>query len=163
MKGIHQYQLSVTWTGNTGTGTSDYRAYQRSHQIISEKKTVIEGSSDPAFRGDASKHNPEDLLLASLSSCHLLWYLHLCAEAGVIVTDYVDNATGTMVETPDGGGHFTEVTLHPFVTVSEASMIDKAIALHQKANVLCFIANSVNFPVRHEVEVRVSAPKSFYR
>jgi organic hydroperoxide reductase OsmC/OhrA len=157
MNGQHDYKLTVRWTGNTGTGTSNYKAYDRSHTIEIENKPDISGSSDPAFRGDKTKHNPEELFLASLSSCHLLWYLHLCAEAGVIVTDYVDNATGIMVETVDGGGHFTEVTLNPIVTVAEKSMIEKASELHKKANELCFIANSVNFPVRHEPTCKIQA------
>jgi len=146
----HQYKTSLTWTGNTGSGTSSYRAYERTHEIGGESKPVIPASSDPAFRGDGTRYNPEEMLVASVSSCHMLWYLHLCAEAGVIVVDYSDDATGTMVETEDTGGHFTEVTLHPEVVVSDASMIDKANALHNEAHRLCYIANSCNFPVRNE-------------
>jgi len=149
MQGQHHYKATVQWTGNKGTGTDNYRNYERSHQIIIEKKSDISGSSDPAFRGDKTKHNPEDLLVSSLSACHMLTYLHLCAVAGVIVTDYIDNATGIMVDTSNGGGQFTEVTLNPIVTVTEQHMVDKANELHKKANELCFIANSVNFPVRH--------------
>ena len=146
----HNYSLTIKWTGNRGTGTSDYRSYDRNHIIQSELKEDINGSSDPAFRGDKTRYNPEDLLVASLSSCHMLSYLHLCAVGGVIVVDYVDNATGKMVETPDGGGHFVEVTLKPVVTVKYSSMIAKANELHHKAGELCFIARSVNFPVNHE-------------
>ena len=149
MKGQHNYAITVKWTGNKGEGTSGYRAYERSHRIIATGKEGISGSSDAAFRGDKTKHNPEDLLVASLSACHMLSHLHLCAIAGVIVTGYIDNATGTMVETSNGGGHFTEVTLNPVVTVMESSMVDKANELHKRANELCFIANSVNFPVHH--------------
>lgn len=155
MNGQHHYQATIKWTGNKGTGTDNYRNYERSHEIEITNKTTILGSSDPAFRGDSSKHNPEDLLVSSLSACHMLWYLHLCSEAKVIVTDYVDNATGLMVETSNGGGQFTEVNLNPIVTVSEESMIDKANELHKKANELCFIANSVNFPVRHNPTARI--------
>jgi organic hydroperoxide reductase OsmC/OhrA len=150
MNGEHHYNLTVKWTGNTGTGTSNYRSFERSHTIIANNKPEIPGSSDPSFRGDKTKYNPEDLLLASLSACHMLWFLHLCAEAGVIVTDYVDNATGIMLETSNGGGRFTEVTLNPVVMVTEISMTEKANELHKKANGLCFIANSVNFPVYHK-------------
>ena len=150
MAGQHKYILTIKWTGNKGTGTSAYRAYDRSHLIIAENKPEISGSSDPAFLGDKTKYNPEELLVASLSSCHMLWYLHLCAEAGVIIVDYTDNATGIMMETPSGGGKFQEVTLYPIVTVAENSMKEKADQLHQKANELCFIANSVNFPVYHK-------------
>ncbi|MBS7563342.1 OsmC family protein [Mucilaginibacter sp. Bleaf8] len=145
----HQYTLTTQWTGNNGTGTSNYKSYQRSYQISIAGKPDIAGSSDPQFMGDPSRHNPEDLLVASLSACHMLWYLHLCAEAGVMVVDYVDRANGTMVEMPDGSGRFTEVTLNPMVTITDHNMADKAMALHAKANKMCFIANSVNFPVRH--------------
>ena len=154
MNKLHNYTLAVQWTGNTGKGTSDYRHYERSHTISAPGKPDIPGSSDPGFRGDRSRYNPEELLLASLSACHMLWYLHLCSENGVVVTDYVDQATGTMLETEDGGGRFTEVTLHPVVTVSDASMVERANALHQQANKLCFIANSCNFPVHHKPECR---------
>ncbi len=149
MKGQHKYATLVRWTGNKGVGTSDYKSYERSHIISADGKPDIEGSSDPAFRGDKSKYNPEDMMVAALSSCHMLWYLHVCAEAGVVVTDYFDNATGIMVETSNGGGRFTEITLNPTITVSEASMIEDAKLLHKKANELCFIANSVNFLTKH--------------
>src|SRR5678816_2274924 len=149
MSGQHHYTLTIQWTGNKGTGTSHYRAYERSHTIFVDNKTELSASSDPAFRGDKSKHNPEELLVASLSSCHMLSYLHLCAVSFIIFTDYVDNAKGTMVETPDGGGRFIEVVLNPIVRITEISMVQKANELHKKANELCFIANSVNFPVHH--------------
>lgn len=150
----HTYEVKVNWTGNLGNGTSDYRAFERSHSISVTNKPVIFGSSDPAFRGDASKYNPEELLVASLSSCHMLWYLHLCAVAGVIVVDYDDNAQGVMEETSDGGGHFSNVLLRPQVVVAEPSMIEKAEKLHKEARQKCFIANSVNFEVAHEAVCR---------
>ncbi|MVM31425.1 OsmC family peroxiredoxin [Spirosoma sp. HMF4905] len=146
----HQYALTTTWTGNKGEGTSTYRSYERSHTISVGNKPDLLGSSDPSFRGDKTKYNPEELLVASLSSCHMLSYLHLCAVAGVVVIEYIDNATGVMTETPDGGGHFTEVTLYPTIIVAEESMIAKANELHHQANKLCFIANSCNFPVHHQ-------------
>ncbi|MET3038483.1 OsmC family protein [Chryseobacterium sp. NRRL B-14859] len=146
----HYYKTTIQWTGNKGSGTSGYRDYDRSHTISAENKTMIEGSSDPAFRGDRTKYNPEEMFLSSLSSCHMLWYLHFCAEAGVTVTEYTDEATGIMAETANGSGHFTEVTLHPVVTVAEESMVEKAKQLHHKAHEFCFIANSVNFPVKHK-------------
>jgi organic hydroperoxide reductase OsmC/OhrA len=146
----HYYKATIVWEGNEGTGTSHYTAYNRNHSINIIDKVAIAGSSDPAFRGDKSKHNPEDLLLSSLSACHMLWYLHLCAEAGVIVTNYKDEATGVMKEKANGGGKFTEVVLRPTVTVLQEDMIEKANELHKKANELCFIANSVNFPVKHQ-------------
>lgn len=145
----HHYKTTVQWTGNKGTGTSGYRDYERSHTISADNKVPIEGSSDPLFRGDKTKYNPEEMFLSSLSSCHMLWYLHFCSEAGIKVMDYTDEATGIMVETANGNGHFTEVTLYPTVTVAEDSMVEKAKQLHHKANKYCFIANSVNFPVKH--------------
>lgn len=150
----HRYEVTVTWTGDRGEGTSGYRAYSRAHEVGAAGKAPIEGSSDPAFRGDPQRWNPEELLVASLSQCHMLWYLHLCAAAGVVVTGYVDRPLGTMAETVDGGGHFVEVVLRPEVTVAAAEMADRAVALHEQAHRLCFVANSVNFPVRHEPVVR---------
>lgn len=145
----HHYQATVTWTGNQGTGTSGYRAYSRDHIISAVGKKDIEGSSDPSFLGDKSRYSPEDLLLDAISSCHMLWYLHLCAVNGVIVTNYVDHATAIMNEEGDGSGQFSDATLNPVVTVQHESMIAKANALHHEANKLCFIARSVNFPVHH--------------
>jgi organic hydroperoxide reductase OsmC/OhrA len=144
----HQYKVDLLWTGNRGKGTTGYTVYERSYTQHVAGKPDLLGSSDAAFRGDPSRYNPEDLLVASISSCHLLWFLHLCSEAGVSVVDYADHAKGFMEETADGGGHFTEVVLHPTVTVAERSMVDKVEALHQAAHHKCFIANSVNFPVR---------------
>lgn len=148
----HRYRTDLVWTGNLGSGTSTYRSYERAHEVSAPDAPgvpVLLGSSDPAFRGDSSRWNPELLLLAALSQCHMLAYLHLCAVGGVTVTGYTDSAAGTMVQTPDGGGHFTEVVLHPVVEVADPSMADKALALHADAGRACFIASSVNFPVRH--------------
>jgi organic hydroperoxide reductase OsmC/OhrA len=143
----HTYRVTVTWTGNKGQGTATYRAYTRDHEIQAAGKPVIPGSSDPAFLGDATRYNPEEMLVASLSTCHKLWYLHLAAEAGLVVTAYQDQAEGTMVETADGNGHFTQVTLRPTVTIAAGGDPALAQALHDKAHHFCFIANSVNFPV----------------
>jgi organic hydroperoxide reductase OsmC/OhrA len=153
----HHYTTSLVWTGNKGEGTAHYRAYDRDHVLSAKGKPEISGSSDPAFRGDPSRYNPEELLVASLSSCHMLSYLHLCAVNKVVVVDYRDNAEGTMEETSDGGGHFTVVILRPVVTVTEGGMVEKALELHHAAGRLCFIASSCNFPVRHEPEVRIEA------
>ncbi|MDB5261070.1 MAG: peroxiredoxin [Adhaeribacter sp.] len=149
MNAHHVYKITVKWNGNKGEGTLNYGAYERSHTISTDHKSDITGSSDPAFRGDKTKHNPEELLVSSILACHMLWYLHLCSEAGVIVTDFSDNATGTMVESANGSGYFTEVTLNPVIIVKDVSMIAKAIALHKTANERCFIANSVKFPIYH--------------
>jgi len=145
----HNYSLNIKWTGNKGEGTTRYDAYDRSYIISGENKVGILGSADAPFRGDITKYNPEDLLLASLSSCHMLWYFHLCADAGIIVTEYIDNPTGILVQNETGSGSFSEVTLNPTVIVSDNSMIEKANQLHEKANQFCFIANSVNFKVKH--------------
>jgi organic hydroperoxide reductase OsmC/OhrA len=150
----HHYALSIEWTGNLGTGTSDYRAYTRNHIVSAADKPSILGSSDPHFRGDKTRYNPEEMLVAALSTCHMLSYLHLCAVNGVVVLEYNDNATGTMVENPDGSGQLTEVTLNPLVKVKESSMNEKAIALHDQAEKLCFIARSVNFPVHHAPKLK---------
>jgi organic hydroperoxide reductase OsmC/OhrA len=149
----HHYAVTVSWTGNLGTGTSGYRDYGRDHDVAAGDLPVILGSSDRAFRGDPGRWNPELELLAALSQCHMLSYLHVCAVAGVVVTGYVDAAEGTMAEDTDGGGRFTEAVLRPEVTVATADMIDSAVALHEEAGAKCFIASSVNFPVRHEPTV----------
>jgi organic hydroperoxide reductase OsmC/OhrA len=143
----HSYAVTVNWTGNTGRGTIGYRDYERSHDISVSGKSIILGSSDPAFRGDRTRWNPEELLVASLSACHKLWYLHLCSEAGVVVEAYVDEAVGIMEESTDGGGHFVEVILKPKVSVAPGSDKEKAHSLHEAAHSMCFIARSVNFPV----------------
>ncbi|MEV5327525.1 OsmC family protein [Nonomuraea sp. N2-4H] len=155
MSRLHHHKTVVTWTGNKGTGTSGYRDYGREHELTADGREVILGSSDPAFRGDPARWNPEQLLVGSLSQCHMLWYLHKCSTAGVVVTGYVDTAEGTMAETAEGG-HFTEVVLRPVVTVASPEMVETAIALHADAHKACFIAASVNFPVRHEPTVRVA-------
>jgi organic hydroperoxide reductase OsmC/OhrA len=146
----HRYQVAIEWTGNTGTGTSHYREYARTSQISAVGKPVIAGSSDPAFRGERDRWNPEELLVAALAQCHLLSYLHVAVQAGVVVVAYADEPSGTMTEDGDGGGRFTEVLLRPVVTVADQSMIEAAQHAHTRANELCFIASSVNFPVRHE-------------
>ncbi len=155
---LHRYSVTVAWTGNTGTGTSSYRSYERRHDISAgERKPTIPGSSDPAFRGDPARWNPEEMLVASISACHKLWYLHLCAMAGIVVTEYVDTAEGTMEELPDGSGRFTRVVLHPRITVMPGADLEKARELHHEAHVKCFIAQSVNFPVECEPQITAAA------
>ncbi len=153
----HHYQVTVDWTGNLGTGTSDYRKYSRAHEIAVGGKPAIPASSDPAFRGDPARWNPEDLLVASLSACHMLWYLHLCAVAGIVVTGYRDAAGGVMAEGGDGGGRFTRVTLRPAILVKPGTDLEQARALHRQAHEKCFIANSVNFPVDCAPDIQVEA------
>lgn len=150
MKNEYKYTAGVTWTGNTGKGTLNYSSYDRSYTISVNDKPQILGSSDVAFKGDAKKHNPEELLVTAIASCHMLWYLHLCSEENVIITAYKDNISGIMKLNNDGKGCFSKVILNPTVTVLEASMREKAIELHQKANEYCFIANSVNFTIEHK-------------
>lgn len=148
----HHYALQLVWTGNQGEGTTGYRAYERSHEIRIEGKPPLQGSADPAFLGDPARHNPEDLLVASLAACHMLWYLHLCSDAGIVVTAYEDDASGTMVQ-EGGAAQFTSVVLRPRVTVEAGGDRAKAEQLHERANELCFIARSVNFPVSHEPRI----------
>ena len=155
MENTHNYALSINWKGNKGTGTSHYREYGRDYTIDIEGKQEIEGSADPTFRGDKKKHNPEDMLMSAVTSCHMLAYLHVCVTEGIVVLDYTDNATGIMVTTSDGAGQFTEITLNPVVTVADAAMVEKANSCHKKANELCFIANSVNFPIKHIPRAKV--------
>lgn len=145
----HRFAVFLEWTGNRGAGTRDYRAYGRDHVVRAEGKHEISGSSARVFHGDSERWNPEEMLIASLSQCHLLSYLHVAASNGVVVTDYTDAATGIMKQTADGGGHFASVTLRPVVTIS-AGDLDLALSLHHDASLKCFIANSMNFPVGHE-------------
>jgi organic hydroperoxide reductase OsmC/OhrA len=154
VKRTHRYALTVRWTGNRGEGTRDYRAYGREHEILREGKPPIPGSADPQFRGDATRWNPEELLVASLSACHQLWYLHLCAVNGIVVTAYEDAAEGFMDETADGAGQFARVVLHPRVSIA-AGDPERATALHDEAARLCFVARSVNFEVAHEATVEI--------
>jgi len=147
----HSYEIRVEWTGNEGNGTLNYKSYNRNHKVIGDGKyAAINGSADPAFLGDKTRYNPEDLFLSSLSACHMLFYLHLCSAHQIIVTEYIDKATGIMEETKNGSGKFTEVTLNPTVKITDANMIEQATELHKKANELCFIANSCNFKIGHK-------------
>ncbi|MFO1054620.1 MAG: OsmC family protein [Planctomycetota bacterium] len=148
----HRYRVDIAWTGDRGSGTSGYEAYGRDHEVRIDGKPVIAASSDPQFRGDATRHNPEELFVAALSSCHMLWYLHLCADAGIVVTRYEDAAEGTMVIAAHGGGQFREVVLRPRVAITSGDAA-QARALHERAHALCFIANSVSCAVRIEAEI----------
>jgi organic hydroperoxide reductase OsmC/OhrA len=146
----HNYATTVTWTGNTGEGTATLRSYEKVYDIAADGKPVIAGSSDPAFRGDPASWNPEDLLVASLSACHMLWYLSLAAKAKLVVIRYVDRAEGAMIEEASGSGHFTKVTLRPEIVLAAGStpdQVERAWAIHHDAHAMCFVANSVNFPV----------------
>jgi organic hydroperoxide reductase OsmC/OhrA len=156
----HSYEVAVEWQGNRGTGTSDYKSYGRELLVTAAGKPDIAGSADRAFRGNAERWNPEDLLLAALSQCHLLSYLHVATSHGIVVTAYSDSASGVMQQTADGGGHFVSVTLRPVVTIAPGNdaevQLELARSLHHEAGEKCFIAASVNFPVHHEPVVRLS-------
>ena len=157
VKHEHNYAVSLEWTGNRGAGTIDYRAYGRDHVLRAEGKHEISGSSDRTFHGDVDRWNPEEMLLAALSQCHLLSYLHVAASNGIVVTGYTDAAVGVMQTTADGGGHFVSATLRPVVTISSGSP-DLALSLHHDASLKCFIASSVNFPVGHEPRIVLAEP-----
>jgi organic hydroperoxide reductase OsmC/OhrA len=157
MEKHHTYSVTVEWTGNLGSGTSAYDSYARNHTISAGAKPDIAGSSDPAFRGDSARWNPEELLVAAISACHKLWYLHLCADAGIAVISYRDHAQGTMTEDP-AGGKFTRVVLRPQVTVRPSDDIELAKRLHHDAHSKCYIANSVNFPVECDPDVKAAQP-----
>jgi organic hydroperoxide reductase OsmC/OhrA len=153
----HCYRIATCWTGNLGTGTSDYSAYSRNHELSApEKSAPIAGSSDPAFRGDRSRYNPEELLVGALSACHMLWVLHLCADAGIVVTDYRDEAEGAMVEHADGSGEFTRVVLRPRMTIGDGARAREAAEIHHKAHAVCALARSVKFEVVCEAEIAVA-------
>ncbi len=156
MARTHTYETTTTWRGNRGEGTRDYRSYARDHDTVAAGRPVLQGSSDAAFRGDGARWNPELLLVAALSQCHLLQYLHRCALNGVVVTAYVDAAVGVRAAAADGGGRFDRVVLRPKVTVAAEDMVARGAELHAEAARLCFIAASVNFPVDHEPEVRAA-------
>jgi organic hydroperoxide reductase OsmC/OhrA len=151
----HHYQAHLIWDGNLGEGTSTYGGYGRHHRVVIAGKPDLHGSADPTFRGEANRHNPEDLFLAAIVSCHMLSYLALCARHGICVTAYEDAASGTMVLDGSGGGKFEEVTLHPVVTITEGDA-ELAANLHEKAHAQCFIANSCSVPIRHEATIRVA-------
>ncbi len=150
MSQAHRYALELEWRGDH---TRAYDTYTREHVIRIGGKSELRGTADSQFRGDAALHNPEDLLLAALSGCHLLTYLALCARARIDVRSYTDSASGDLLLTPDGGGRFTQVILRPLVVIADAAMLEKARSFHDAAHKYCFIANSVNFPVRHEAVV----------
>ena len=154
--GEHKYEVSVQWTGNLGSGTSGYRDYSRDHVIAAGSKPDIAGSSDVAFLGDAKRWNPEDLLVASASACHKLWYLHLCADAGIAVLEYRDQAEGTMLDNPQQG-RFSRIVLRPHVVIQPGGDAELAQRLHHVAHEKCYIANSVNFPILCEPVVETGA------
>ncbi len=147
MSKIHLYESKISWTGNLGSGTSGYKNYSRSYDISVAQKPVIHGSSDPMFSGDISKHNPEDLLLSSISSCHMLWYLHLCSDNNIIVEEYNDIATAKMQIDSNGSGKFIEATLNPTIRIKNMEHMKLANELHELAHKYCFIANSLNFEI----------------
>jgi organic hydroperoxide reductase OsmC/OhrA len=153
MKLEHRYAIDLQWTGNRGQGTSDYKAYGRDHTVSTEGKHPIEGSADRTFFGDRDRWNPEELLLAALSQCHMLSYLAEAARAGVVVVGYTDAATGVMEQTGNGGGHFTSAMLRPKVTIADPAQAELAASLHAPAAEKCFIAASVNFPIGHAPEL----------
>lgn len=148
MEHEHHYKLTTMWNGNDGTGTSNVRQYDRSHTVTIAGKPELHLTTDNSAVGDKTKLNPEDLLVTAISSCHMLSYLYICALEGIVVMDYVDNATGIMIEKKTGGGSFKEVTLNPVCKVADESMVKRAIELHHKAHEVCYIANSVNFEVK---------------
>ena len=154
----HAYNITMTWTGNEGHGTETYQGYRRDFTVLSAGKAIIDGSSDPCFRGDARRYNPEEMLVASLSSCHMLWYLHLCSANGISVLGYTDDAIGTMEEDREGSGQFVRVLLRPIATIAPDGDMAKAISLHEDAHRHCFIARSVNFPVECEPKVLPGEP-----
>ena len=158
MSRSHRYPLGLAWIGNTGTGTSTYRGYERAHQVTAVGKPDILGSSDAVFRGDPQRWNPEELLVAAVAACHMLTYLHQAAFAGVVVVAYTDEPVGEMIEDDHDSGQFSGVQLRPNVTVTDPAMVEAAESLHEIAHAKCFVANSVTFPVSHDAVVQVAPP-----
>ncbi len=152
---VHHYACHFTWTGNIGEGTKKYDSYKRDYEISLDGKSNILGSSDPAFLGDPKRYNPEELFLSSISSCHALWYLHLCSQHGIVVEAYEDNAKGEMEELKDGSGRFSKIVLHPKVTIRQSENKVLSQSLHYEANKMCFIANSLNVKVTHEATIKI--------
>ena len=153
--GTHEYAVGLVWEGNRGKGTSAYTSYDRRFRVTVDAKPDLLGSADPAFRGDPQLHNPEELLLAAVASCHMLFYLALCARSGIRVLRYSDAACGTMAVLPSGGGRFVAIALRPRVTLARGSDPARAEALHARAGELCFIANSCSFPIGHEAQIEL--------
>ena len=151
----HHYAVEVEWTGNRGEGTATYRSYGRDHLVTADQTQPIAGSADPTFRGDPARWNPEQLLLVAASQCHMLSYLHQAASNGVVVVAYRDKPTAVMTEDGAGGGQFTEITLHPEVTITDPGQVELAESLHGPANRACFVAASLNLPVGHDVTTLV--------
>ncbi len=156
MSVAHRYDLELRWTGNLGAGTTGFRAFTRDHDVSAAGVPTLAGSADPAFRGDASRWNPEQLLVAALAQCHLLTYLWLAVQEGIVVVDYTDSPTATMLTEPDGSGRFAEATLRPRVSVTDAGDVERAQALHDRVGDYCFIARSINFPLHHEPVTRAA-------
>ena len=146
----HDYTARIEWTGNRGDGTRSYRGYDRTWDIATPGKPTIHCSNDPLLGGDPALPNPEDLLLASLSACHMLWYLHLASAADIVVLSYQDNPVGMGETSPNGAGRFLGATLKPQIVIEEGGDLAEAEAIHHRIHQYCFIARSVNFPVRYE-------------
>jgi organic hydroperoxide reductase OsmC/OhrA len=153
---IHVYVARISWTGNSGGGTSNYSDYDRCFDVEIEGKPVLQGSADPIFRGDPARYNPEDLMLAAASSCHMLTYLALCASRGLVVVAYEDEAKGELHIEAAGGGRFEHLRLHPVVTLAAGQDAGLARNLHEEAQRLCFIANSCSTPIAHEIRIRMA-------
>ncbi len=154
---IHEYKLSLTWTGNEGKGTADLSSYKRSYQSAVEGKPILEGSADPSYMGDPTKWNPEEMLLSSVASCQMLWYLGLCAMKKIAVTKYKDSPEGVVTTEAGGGGTFTEIILRPQIEISDAAQLEVAKSLHEEAHKKCFVANSLNCPIKIEPTVIASS------
>ena len=153
----HSYSSAIRWTGNTGEGTAHYRAYTRDWEVAVPGKPVIPCSNDPLLGGNKGLMNPEDMLLSALSGCHMLWYLHLASDAGVVVTAYEDAPEGTGELEPGGAARFVKAVLRPRITVKPGADMARAEAIHHEIHKVCFIARSVNFPVEIEPVFTVEA------
>lgn len=159
MPKLHGFEARVVWTGNRGTGTARYRGYDRTWDIATPGKATIHCSNDPMLGGDPSKMNPEDLLLAALSACHMLWYLHLASDAGLVVSSYVDKPIGNGETLDNGAGRFLSAVLRPEIELQQGADLELASALHHKVSDFCFIARSMNFPISYKPSFAVLGGK----
>jgi organic hydroperoxide reductase OsmC/OhrA len=150
----HQYKLKIEWTGNNGNGTEKYDKYRRDFTIHFENKAPVFASADSIFRGDPSKLNPEEMLLSAISSCHMLWFLHECADHGIKLIEYTDTPEAVLEIVPGNGGRFTEATLTPEIVLESFDGKINILELYELAAKKCFIANSCNFPIKINSKTR---------
>ncbi len=149
-----QFKVQAKWSSKNAL---DVSINGKTHQVFIDDKSPLTVSAAKAFKGDETKYNPEDLLLSALASCHMMSYFYVCAQNGIELIDYKDEAVGVLELKADGSGAFTSVVLNPVVTISKSEMIDKAVSLHKEAHSICFIAHPCNVLISHTVLLQVTS------